>query len=60
MSVQSDFNPKIFGCPFGDQCKLPKHQFLCKNPNCKTCTEYALKLKKIFIRKTSTFKFEVL
>ncbi len=47
MSVQSYFNHKIFTCPFWDQCKLPKHQFLCKIPNCKTCSEYALKLKKL-------------
>ncbi|KKN38098.1 hypothetical protein LCGC14_0756880 [marine sediment metagenome] len=50
MSVQVDFDPEIFSCPFLDQCKLPKHQFLCENSSYKTCSEYSSKLKKIKTR----------
>ena len=35
-------------CPVADLCKLPKHNFLCKMPDCKTlCSEYLTKVKKI-------------
>lgn len=34
-------------CPFYTTCSLPKIGFLCKNPECKECTEYRSKLDKI-------------
>lgn len=35
-------------CPFVDLCKLPKHPFPCKIPDCKTiCSEYLTKVKNL-------------
>ena len=55
MSVESEnsksvFVPKIdlITCPFVDLCKLPKHNFLCKIPDCKViCSEYLTKVKSL-------------
>ncbi|MHA2038659.1 MAG: hypothetical protein ACW98X_19685 [Promethearchaeota archaeon] len=33
-------------CPFVDLCRLPKHYFLCRPPDCKVlCSEYISKAK---------------
>lgn len=53
MSVDSEDSKSVFvpeidliTCPFVDLCELPKHQFLCKIPNCKViCSEYLAKVK---------------
>ena len=38
----------IIACPVADLCILPKHNFLCKVPDCKTlCSEYLTKVKKL-------------
>ena len=37
----------LFECPFYPACSLPKINFLCKIPDCKTCSEYITKLEKI-------------
>jgi hypothetical protein len=35
-------------CPMVDMCILPKHQYLCKIPDCKVlCSEYLTKVKKL-------------
>ena len=49
MSVQVDFlsKLKLIICPFEDTCYLPKKQFLCKLPECKNCTDYIEKVKKL-------------
>ena len=38
---------ELLTCPFMDKCKLPKLQFLCKIPDCKNCTDYIDKAKKL-------------
>ena len=50
-SKDSDFIyvPEIdlVACPVIDICELPKHNFLCKVPDCKvSCSEYLSKVKK--------------
>ena len=42
MNTESDFLPDkdLLVCPFMNQCILPKHQFLCKVPECKKCPDY--------------------
>ena len=49
MSLQLDFLSKLrlFICPFKNMCILPKKQFLCKIPECKSCPTYIEKLKKL-------------
>jgi len=37
----------LLECPFYSACSLPKINFLCIIPECKTCTEYFTKLEKI-------------
>ena len=37
----------LFGCPFTERCKLPKIDFLCRIPECKTCPEYTSNLKEL-------------
>ena len=41
--------PKIvvFECPFVPSCVLPKNQAICKIPECKICSEYSIRLKKL-------------
>ncbi len=36
----------LLACPFFHSCPLPKIQFLCKNPDCKNCTEYIYNLER--------------
>ena len=38
---------ELLTCPFIDTCELPKLQFLCKIPECKNCTDYIEKAKKL-------------
>ena len=38
---------ELLTCPFMDKCKLPKLQFLCKIPDCRNCTDYIYKVKKL-------------
>ena len=38
---------ELLTCPFIDICELPKLQFLCKIPDCKNCTDYIDKVKKL-------------
>ncbi|MFW9896039.1 MAG: hypothetical protein ACFFD7_09580 [Candidatus Thorarchaeota archaeon] len=40
-------NLDLSECPFFTSCNLPKIQFLCKIPECKTCPDYNIKLAKI-------------
>ena len=55
MTIESEgsdfiFVPEIdlFACPFFEVCQLPKHQFLCKIPECKViCSEYLSKVKNL-------------
>ena len=49
MSSNAGFDLKInlITCPFYQTCSLPKIQFLCKNPDCKNCPDYSLKLEHI-------------
>ena len=49
MGSEASFIPEIglFGCPFMSKCKLPKHQILCKIPECKTCPDYDSYVKKL-------------
>ncbi|MFX0080300.1 MAG: hypothetical protein ACFE94_00955 [Candidatus Hodarchaeota archaeon] len=37
----------LLECPFYSSCSLPKINFLCKIPECKSCSEYNAKLIKI-------------
>jgi len=51
-SKDSDFIyvPEIdlLACPFVEICRLPKHDFLCKIPDCKiSCSEYLSKVKNL-------------
>ena len=51
-SKDSDFiyvpESDLLACPFVDICKLPKHHFLCKIPDCKvSCSEYLSKVKNL-------------
>ncbi|MFW9877109.1 MAG: hypothetical protein ACFFG0_28800 [Candidatus Thorarchaeota archaeon] len=47
MGVHSDLEPELglLICPFTEICDLPKHDFLCKIPECKTCSNYFSKIK---------------
>lgn len=49
MNVQVDFPSKLrlLICPCDNACNLPKIHFLCKIPDCKNCTNYNEKLKKL-------------
>ena len=49
MSIQVDFlsQLKLVICPFKNTCLLPKKDFLCKLPECKNCTNYIDKVKKL-------------
>jgi len=35
----------LIACPFIKRCKLPKIDFLCRIPECKTCPDYISKVK---------------
>ena len=37
----------IFECPFVHSCVLPKNQGICRIPECKICSEYIIRLKKL-------------
>ncbi|MFX1532023.1 MAG: hypothetical protein ACFFBC_12975 [Promethearchaeota archaeon] len=49
MSSDADLTTTLdlFECPFYSACPLPKIRFLCRIPECKTCSEYFAKLEKI-------------
>ena len=49
MGIESsfDFARKLMACPFEYACHLPKHHFLCKNPECRECPEYKEKVQKL-------------
>ncbi|MFX0036143.1 MAG: hypothetical protein ACFE9I_10950 [Candidatus Hermodarchaeota archaeon] len=47
MSIPLDFKFRVFTCPFKNACNLPKIQFLYKIPECKNCTDYAERLRKL-------------
>jgi len=51
-SENSDFiyvpETSLITCPLIDLCRLPKHDILCKTPDCKIlCSEYLTKNKKL-------------
>ncbi len=37
----------VFECPFVYSCVLPKNRAICKIPECKICSEYSIRLKKL-------------
>ena len=49
MGIESGFDiaRKLMVCPFDHVCHLPKHHFLCKIPECKECSDYREKLKRL-------------
>ena len=55
MAIESENSDYIFVpeidlivCPVVNLCELPKHQFLCKVPDCKlVCTEYLAKVSNL-------------
>ena len=52
MRVEVDFlsNLSLLICPFENNCCLPRIDFLCRIPECKNCSNYNEKLKKIKVR----------
>ena len=52
MGSEATFIPEIdlLACPFIEKCKLPKHQTICKIPECKTCPDYISKVKELIKR----------
>ena len=58
MSVKSEDSEFIYvpeidllACPLVEICKLPKHDFLCKIPDCRvSCSEYLSKVRKLKAR----------
>ncbi len=55
MSINSEDSDFVFvpevdllACPFAELCELPKHQILCKIPDCKVlCPDYLSKVRKL-------------
>ncbi|MFX1575057.1 MAG: hypothetical protein ACFFB0_20155 [Promethearchaeota archaeon] len=37
----------LLACPFINRCKLPKIDFLCRIPECKTCPDYFSNVNKL-------------
>ena len=49
MSSEATFIPEIdlLSCPFIDIYTLPKHQIICKIPECKICPDYVTKVREL-------------
>ena len=49
MGIESslDIAKSLMACPFDHVCPLPKHDFLCRIPECKECPDYKEKVKKL-------------